>query len=630
MKTKLIHLIQICLFFLLSNPAIGQGWQWTKGAYSSASHHYAKDIAVAPDGSTYLVGYGGGPEFKFGSDTVTVSGITDEGYLIKISPEGVLNWSFVTYGDIVGVDVDGLGNVYITGYNALPAATFDTITLSTTGKVPFIAKADSSGSWQWAIQADDPAGGGNDFWINDFAVNDEGYSVVGGSYSNFLPLNGDSLIKHPLQSTSIKNGFLLTVDPDGNWDWARQGEPVKGTSTSEIFAVDIDKDRNVYCGGIFGDSVDFGSAIVIPNLGSKDLVVAKFDSTGTGIWVNTGGGSLPTEMIYGLSVSPDKQVFISGEMEGGATFDTISVIPSSTNNGLVAGLTQGGDWKWVKAFEGPSTERFYEIDASAFGKIYLVGYLTGSITLPPLPTTTISGASSLLLTEMDTSGTAIWAEPVNNSGNAVPEGLEVKSNQNIVICGGFTGPLMELGSDTLNAMAPSFSSGFAGEYGCGELNPIIFGLDTFYCSGGPSDILSGFPSGGIFSGPGMVDSVFNPAIAGVGIHFIQYTLEDSDGCSDSVSLSTAVDICLNLEEDQNDFEIAAYPNPASNKLSIEWTNSLEVKRIFLRDLAGSVLKVVSPKASPFEINISDLASGCYLLEIEVAGGANRYLRVIRE
>ncbi len=52
----------------------------------------------------------------------------------------------------------------------------------------------------------------------------------------------------------------------------------------------------------------------------------------------------------------------------------------------------------------------------------------------------------------------------------------------------------------------------------------IIGLDPTYCIEDPSVVLTGSPGGGVFSGPGMTGSTFDPSDAGVGIHTIEYTL----------------------------------------------------------------------------------------------------------
>jgi gliding motility-associated-like protein len=58
------------------------------------------------------------------------------------------------------------------------------------------------------------------------------------------------------------------------------------------------------------------------------------------------------------------------------------------------------------------------------------------------------------------------------------------------------------------------------------------GLSADYCQIPEMDTLIGLPSGGLFSGNGITDSIFNPYLAGAGTHAITYTYIDSLGCSD--------------------------------------------------------------------------------------------------
>lgn len=60
--------------------------------------------------------------------------------------------------------------------------------------------------------------------------------------------------------------------------------------------------------------------------------------------------------------------------------------------------------------------------------------------------------------------------------------------------------------------------------------PVISGLGTAYCIDAASVALTATPSGGIFSGSGVSGNVFNPFIAGTGLHTITYSYTDGNGC----------------------------------------------------------------------------------------------------
>jgi len=56
----------------------------------------------------------------------------------------------------------------------------------------------------------------------------------------------------------------------------------------------------------------------------------------------------------------------------------------------------------------------------------------------------------------------------------------------------------------------------------------------------PQPITGASPAGGVFSGPGVTGSNFDPAVAGVGTHTITYTATNTNGCSDSATAAITV------------------------------------------------------------------------------------------
>jgi trimeric autotransporter adhesin len=62
-----------------------------------------------------------------------------------------------------------------------------------------------------------------------------------------------------------------------------------------------------------------------------------------------------------------------------------------------------------------------------------------------------------------------------------------------------------------------------------------------YCVDNSTPVtLTGFPSGGVFSGPGISGNAFTPSVAGVGLHSIIYTYSDANGCVNSQTQSVNV------------------------------------------------------------------------------------------
>jgi hypothetical protein len=94
------------------------------------------------------------------------------------------------------------------------------------------------------------------------------------------------------------------------------------------------------------------------------------------------------------------------------------------------------------------------------------------------------------------------------------------------------------------------------------------GLDPFYQIDDLPVVLEGFPTGGVFRGPGMAGNNFAPADAGEGVHRITYSYRDVNACKDSISRQTQVfplpivdpDIPENLCDNQNERTLPTDPN----------------------------------------------------------------------
>jgi gliding motility-associated-like protein len=71
----------------------------------------------------------------------------------------------------------------------------------------------------------------------------------------------------------------------------------------------------------------------------------------------------------------------------------------------------------------------------------------------------------------------------------------------------------------------------------------LSGLNAYYCIYSPPAVLTGSPSGGVFSGPGISGSTFTPSVAGEGTHNITYTYTDpSTGCTNLKTIQTIITV----------------------------------------------------------------------------------------
>lgn len=144
--------------------------------------------------------------------------------------------------------------------------------------------------------------------------------------------------------------------------------------------------------------------------------------------------------------------------------------------------------------------------------------------------------------------------------------------------------------------------------GCTVSYPCAIGLSISGLPSSTSSVntipLTGSPSGGSFSGPGMVSNIFNPSIAGSGLHDITYTFTDSNGCTDSVTESIFI------------FSIT-YNFVSYNALSISPKQSFNIEVDASED-ASLNMQIINIDGKAFGFEQLDIMAGVSNYEIDIA------------
>jgi hypothetical protein len=131
-------------------------------------------------------------------------------------------------------------------------------------------------------------------------------------------------------------------------------------------------------------------------------------------------------------------------------------------------------------------------------------------------------------------------------------------------------------------------------------------------------VLQGLPSGGTFSGTGVVGNVFTPSLNPPGSVLLVYQYTDSNNCEDSSSSSILISECLGLPgEITNTEAVSVYPNPTNGLLFIR-SESNEIRSVRLSDLNGKeVFFETLNNNKHFVLNANHLLKGVYLVKIEL-------------
>lgn len=148
------------------------------------------------------------------------------------------------------------------------------------------------------------------------------------------------------------------------------------------------------------------------------------------------------------------------------------------------------------------------------------------------------------------------------------------------------------------------------------------GLAASYYSNDPAAALVGNPTGGVFTGPGIVGTSFNPSIAGPGTHTIVYSYTDQSGCEGSYSMVTTVSAATGVGAAMFHVLPAVYPNPHAGQytLSFDLAGEHEVSLQLLTVTGQSVMQQhYGQYRGSFkqQFEMGKLSRGVYFLEIQV-------------
>lgn len=142
--------------------------------------------------------------------------------------------------------------------------------------------------------------------------------------------------------------------------------------------------------------------------------------------------------------------------------------------------------------------------------------------------------------------------------------------------------------------------------------------------------LSATPSGGVFSGAGVVGNTFTPS-NNAGTYLISYSVVTTNNCISNATTNIVVESCVGISElNPADEIITIFPNPTTALLNIK-LNSFEADvKLILHNSVGQELIIKEVKNIEETIDLSFLKSGIYFLSVISNKTNSLTYKVIRE
>jgi hypothetical protein len=227
-----------------------------------------RDIEVDRDGYVYSTGDFEG-KVDFDSRSNSSAGITaynlNDAFVCKLDPAGDFVWAKTARGQFSDVateiELDSLGRPVIVGqfygltdfHPDLPR-----VELNAVGNDVFVWKLDTDGGFMWVKQI----GGANYEWATDLEIDSQGGLYIAGNFERTTDFN-PSLASSPLTAYGSTDGYVVKLDPNGEYLWARQ---LGGTDYDQIEGIALDSRFNILATGSF-----YGVADMNPRSGTFNL-----------------------------------------------------------------------------------------------------------------------------------------------------------------------------------------------------------------------------------------------------------------------------------------------------------------------------------------------------------------------
>lgn len=400
------------IFLAKYNAAGAISWVRTGGGLNG---DYAHALACDGVSSVYTTGEieGYGNQIIFPGSAITLTCIGDNDvFLCKYDLNGTLLWARSAGGNYsdkgLGVTYDNTGNIYICGYFN-DTATFGTTTIiSNGGEDIFIAKYNSTGTFQWVKHAGSP---GRDE-AKSIKCDAAGNVYICGMYSQGCVFGSQTLSTY--NNTIYFDAFIAKYSPSGSLIWVKTAG---GDYDDVAWSLTTDNAGKVFIAGEYNGYAVF-DALSLTTSGRAQAFVACYDASGNAQWATKAGGIMPvyadnmTARARGIGCD-GTNILITGQFGATAVFGAISLTAADSSDIFFASLDNNGNFiravsvgGAADAFENLGYESGNAICADASGNAYATGSLLdggvfGSTTLTAYSRTDVFITRISLLTSVN-------------------------------------------------------------------------------------------------------------------------------------------------------------------------------------------------------------------------------------
>ncbi len=412
-------------------------WEWVMSGGGN-DKEFAVSTASDPFGNTYLTGYFASPSITFGSITLNNNSVfgTFDIFLIKYDVNGKVIWGKSFGGTdseyAEGVCTDIYGNIYVVGEFSSNNFQIDgNLYYYNGGKDVYLAKLDSSGKYQWGAVV---GGTGDDYCkgvVVDTLFQNELVYIAGYYDSDTLLFDW---YNYTFNNSSANDIFIVNYYAGILNNYLPGG----GSNDDLIESIDLDKNGNIYVSGEF-NSTDFNfGGKSLSTSGSNDAFTIKVAPYLTSsLWAKSIGGS-GNDISEGLSVADNGEVYVSGYYSNSLSVNNQILTSNGNRDILLVKYDSSGNEVWGKSWGGTSYDGAESIVVDAYNNVYLAGYFqTTNLSIGNFSMAN-QGLNDIFLMKLDSGGNELWALSEGGSLNDYAFDINADAFGNVYICGSFS------------------------------------------------------------------------------------------------------------------------------------------------------------------------------------------------
>ncbi|MGF7082372.1 gliding motility-associated C-terminal domain-containing protein [Mucilaginibacter sp. UYCu711] len=378
-----------------------------------------------------------------GTKNLTATSTGYDGFIAKYNASGGLVWASSFGGPGTdqpnGLDVDINGNITLTGQfdsqlmDADPGA--GVFNLTAAGRDAFIIRLDNNGDFLWAKSI-----GGTGIENGGKVVSDaSGNLVVAAQFQSTINVGGTNIAPK-----GTKDGLLVKYDAAGNVIWKFSlGDA--GGDNSIIGAVIDKNNNITIAGYINGtvDFNPLGSVNNVA--GNNSMFIAQYSSSGTFLWVNVILGTAQgADYNINMALDAQNNIYMNGVFAAPINFGSATPLsPKGIQDVFLAKYNQNGFVQFYKDIgNAGSFINNYGIVVSPDNNIYLSGYFTGTIDFDlsaAVANVKDHGREDMFLVKYDVNSNYKWAFGLGNNScnNNMARSVAVDGNNDVLLTGSF-------------------------------------------------------------------------------------------------------------------------------------------------------------------------------------------------